>query len=72
MKTQDKWGVKRTPISLLREINDLRLVAGAACKLMKVGLGDREGYFTSAGATVTATLRDALESAGYKIWEEDK
>jgi hypothetical protein len=50
----------------LKELNNLRLVAGAALQLMEC-LGGDEGYFPTAGATKTDTLRRALRQAGFKI-----
>lgn len=51
---------------LLREVNNLRMVAGAAKRLMET-LGGPEGYFPTAGEPITDTLRRCLVQAGYKM-----
>jgi len=53
-------------IALTLEVNNLRIVAGAAKQLMEC-LGGDEGYFQTAGEPKTDTLRRALRQAGFEI-----
>ena len=53
-------------LELIKEVNNLRIVAGAALQLIET-LGGDEGYFPTAGEPKTDTLRRALRQAGMKI-----